>query len=170
MSQMENPLLVETVRSEWIDYNGHMTDSAYAKVFSIAVDQLMVEIGLGAEFREVNQYSIYTLETHLCYLKEAHEGQELRINLQLLDFDSKRMHVFFTMINQDGDWLATSEQMLMGMNMKTGRPAPFPPSIQSQIQGLVELQQNLPKPKEAGRRIGLMKHSDSSRPPKNSSI
>ncbi|MBS4212883.1 thioesterase family protein [Neobacillus rhizophilus] len=155
MSQIKNPLLLETVHEDWIDYNGHMTDSAYAKVFSIAVDQLMMELGIDADFREKEQYTIYTLETHLCYLKEAHKGQELRIALQLLDYDAKRLHVFFTMENTNGEQLATSEQMLMGISTKTGRSAPFPPSILAQIERVGELHKHRLRPKEAGRRIGI---------------
>jgi acyl-CoA thioester hydrolase len=155
MSQFINPLLKETVRSEWIDYNGHMTDAAYATVFSFAVDQLMVELGIDADFRDQHQYSIYTLETHLCYLDEAHEGQDLRVTVQLLDYDMKRLHVFFVMENNNGDILATSEQMLMGMDMNEGRPAPFPSEIQSLVKALGNAHENLPKSEKAGRKIGI---------------
>lgn len=150
-----NVILNETVRTEWIDYNGHMTDSAYALVFSMAVDQFMIDLGIDENFREQSQYSIYTLETHLCYLKEAHEGQELRVTLQLLDYDAKRLHVFFTMENHAGDQLATSEQMLMGMDMNEGRPAPFPAQIKTWIENLASAHQTLPKPSKAGRKIGI---------------
>jgi acyl-CoA thioester hydrolase len=35
--------LYETrVSSEWVDYNGHMNDAAYAKVFSLAVDTSLI--------------------------------------------------------------------------------------------------------------------------------
>ncbi|WP_077212176.1 thioesterase family protein [Bacillus dakarensis] len=157
MSSIQNPLLQDYVRHDWIDYNGHMTDHAYALVFSLAVDKLMVDLGIDEAFREEHQYSIYTLETHLCYLQEAHKDEELHVDIQLLDYDSKRMHAFFTMFNADGAPLATSEQMLMGMDMKEGRPSPFPSSIQAAIENLGNSQQDLPKPKQAGRVIGIRK-------------
>ncbi|MDM5200991.1 thioesterase family protein [Fictibacillus enclensis] len=155
MGNLINPLLKTTVHSDWIDYNGHMNDSAYALVFSKAVDQFMDDLGIDPEFRETQQYSIYTLETHLVYLKEAHLNQELHISLQLLDYDTKRLHVFFTMEDEDGHRLATSEQMLMGMDMANGRAASFPPAIQSKIDTLGKDHQILLKPEEAGRRIGI---------------
>jgi acyl-CoA thioester hydrolase len=155
MSHIKNPLLQDSVRSEWIDYNGHMTDSAYAIVFSIAVDQLMVELGIDTDFREKYQYSIYTLETHLCYLAEAHEGQELQVSIQLVDYDTKRLHVFFAMENGKGERLATSEQMLMGMDMNEGRPTPFPAEIQSRVENLGKAHETLPKPEQTGRKIGI---------------
>ena len=153
MFKVKNPLLTVTVGPDWIDYNGHMNDSAYVVVFSMAVDQLMVDLGINEEFRERMKYSIYTLETHLCYLQEAHKDQVLHVDIQLLDYDSKRLHVFFTIKNDKGDRLATSEQMLMGMDMESGRPAPFPDEIATTIATFGQAQQNLEKPNEAGRNI-----------------
>ncbi|MEH7255603.1 hypothetical protein V7111_26190, partial [Neobacillus niacini] len=63
----------------------------------------------------------------------------------------------FFMENNNGDSLATSEQMLMGINMKEGLPSPIPSLIQSQIESLGKLHQDLPKPNEVGRKIGIRK-------------
>ncbi|QTM98983.1 thioesterase [Sediminibacillus dalangtanensis] len=143
------------VHDEWVDYNGHMNDAAYAKAFSQAVDAFIEDIGLDEETRTSWGYTIFTLETHICYLQEAHRDQELRLDIQLLDDDTKRLHVFFTMKNADGDLLATSEQMLMGINTEQGRPAPFPDPVAAAIEQLRDAQQYLSTPKQAGRHIGI---------------
>ncbi|HEU5141417.1 MAG TPA: thioesterase family protein [Bacillales bacterium] len=148
-------LMEDLVRPDWVDYNGHMNDAAYANVFSLAVDRLMEELGITAAFRDEHQYSIYTLETHLCYLAEAHEGQELHVTVQLLDHDQKRLHVFFVMLDNNGNRLATSEQMLMGMNMEEERPAPFPTQIENSVRDLANSQKDKPIPDEAGRVIKI---------------
>ncbi|WP_028393251.1 thioesterase family protein [Bacillus cihuensis] len=158
MSQTVKPLLKDIVRNDWIDYNGHMTDSAYAIVFSMAVDRLMIELGIDVDFRNQYHFSIFTLETHLCYIKEAHEGQVLHVTIQLLDYDLKRLHVFFVMVNDKGDRLATSEQMLMGMDMTEGRPAPFPITIKRRIENMANDYRFHPMPNEAGRKIGIRKN------------
>ena len=41
-----------TVAGDWIDYNGHMNDAAYALVFSRSLDALMDRIGLDAATRK----------------------------------------------------------------------------------------------------------------------
>lgn len=155
----DNVLMKEHVRPEWVDYNGHMNDAEYSRVFSIAVDRLMNEIGIDENFRNQEKYSIYTLETHLCYLAEALVDEPLQVTVQLLDHDSKRLHVFFVMENNEGKRLATSEQMLMGMDMKEGRPAPFPSTIESKVAEIAKAQENYPAPDEAGRKIGIRKKS-----------
>ncbi|MCL7748984.1 thioesterase family protein [Halalkalibacter alkaliphilus] len=145
------------VRKEWVDYNGHMNDAEYARVFSLSVDSFMDYIGLHEAARQSLNYTIFTLETHLCYLKEAHEGEELTVEVQLLDDDAKRLHVFFMMKNRDGAEIATSEQMLMGMDTTEGRPAPFPPEVSSIIEKIRSAHEHLQSPKQVGRQIGIKK-------------
>ena len=99
----------------------------------------MDRIGIDEIFRNDYHYSIYTLETHITYLMEAHEKEPLEVTVQILDYDSKRIHSFFVMKNRAGDRLATSEQMLMGMDMKEERPAPFPVSIMQKLSNLLKL-------------------------------
>ncbi|QQK76558.1 thioesterase family protein [Salicibibacter cibarius] len=155
MPNANKPLLESKVHPNWIDYNGHMYDASYAHVFSLAVDRLMTTIGIDHDFREKHQYTIYTLETHLRYLKEAYNGQEIHVTVQLLDHDTKRLHVFFVMKNKEGERLATSEQMLMGINMKERRSAPFPESIVHSIIELAKAHEGAPIPDEAGQKIGI---------------
>jgi acyl-CoA thioester hydrolase len=143
------------VRSEWIDYNGHMNDAAYAKAFSLAVDSFIEYIGLDSNARTRNAFTIFTLETHLCYLKEAHEGEQIHVTVQLIDDDNKRLHLFFVMKNRAGDMIATSEQMLMGMDTVQGRPAPFPSPIAALIEDLRNTHKHLEIPEQVGRRIGI---------------
>jgi|SRR5690625_202797 len=152
---MDNVILTCDVKADWVDYNGHMNDAEYARVFSLAVEQLMNKLGIDESFRNTYDYSIFTLETHICYLAEAHERETLQTTVQLLDHDEKRIHVFFTMHNKDAKEIATSEQMLMGMDLKEERPASFPTSIKQQIQKIAHEQKDLPYPEKAGSQIGI---------------
>ncbi|WP_111414354.1 thioesterase family protein [Billgrantia lactosivorans] len=147
-------LLTTRVAPEWVDYNGHMNDAEYARVFSLAVDTLMEGIGLDAEGRARLDYTLFTLETHLCYRREAHQDQALAVEVLLLDRDAKRLHVFFTMRDDAGEALATSEQMLMGIDTGIHRPAPFPPAVAEQIDALPRAEAAA-WPEAAGRRIGI---------------
>ncbi|QDI92523.1 thioesterase [Salicibibacter halophilus] len=131
------------VRAEWVDYNGHMNDAAYAQVFSMALDAFMDQIGLDETGRAEEVYTIFTLEAHLKYLAEAHEDQMLRVFVTLLDVDAKRMHLWFEMKNDQSDAIATSEQMAMGMDLNSGRPAPFPGKVDEAIVQLPLLEQEL---------------------------
>ncbi|HZK54207.1 MAG TPA: thioesterase family protein [Desulfosporosinus sp.] len=152
----EHPFLYETrVSSDWVDYNGHMNDAAYAKVFSLAVDEFINYIKLDEEARSKYAYTIFTLETHVCYLKEALKNEKLLTEVQLLDSDAKRLHLFFTMKNGNLEVIATSEQMLMGMDMLKGKPAPFPQCVEASIEKLRKEHKEKTTPKQARRKIGI---------------
>ncbi|MGF7184617.1 acyl-CoA thioester hydrolase [Desulfitispora alkaliphila] len=144
-----------SVIEDWIDYNGHMNDSAYGVVFSLFVDNLMDKIGLDEKNREVHQYTLYTLETHLCYLKEAYHKEDLTVTFRILDYDSKRIHCFLQMKNKEGDVLATSEQMLMGMDQQTGKSGTFPDLVAENIAEMYNEQKEETIPEQVGRVIGI---------------
>ncbi|MEQ6887248.1 thioesterase family protein [Halomonas sp. CS7] len=147
-------LMEVRVAPEWVDYNGHMNDAEYARVFSLGVEALMDAIGLDEAGRARHGYTLYTLETHLCYRREVHEGQPLSVEVTVLARDAKRLHVFFTMHDSEGTLLATSEQMLMGIDSDAGRPAPFPEAVAGVIETLPAAAEG-DWPELAGRRIGL---------------
>ena len=71
------PVYETDVAADWVDYNGHMNDAAYALVFSRAVDALMDRIGLDAAARKASRRTLYTLQMMLHYLQEAREGARL---------------------------------------------------------------------------------------------
>lgn len=75
--------------------------------------------------------------------------------LSLIDVDDKRLHIFFPMKNNDGDTIATSEQMLMGIDTEHGKAAPFPVTIAATIEKLSQIDRQLETPKQVGRRIGI---------------
>ncbi|WP_430788498.1 thioesterase family protein [Virgibacillus flavescens] len=147
----------QQVLPEWVDYNGHMNDAEYARVFSEATDAFMAYIGLNQQTITKLGYTIFTLETHICYLKEAHDGEQLTIESQLLDVDEKRIHQFFTMKNVEGEQVATMEQMLMGIDQSSGRPGPFPKPIETIIQLIYQAEMKFDSPKQAGRQIGIQR-------------
>jgi acyl-CoA thioester hydrolase len=144
------------VSSDWIDYNGHMNDACYVIVFSKAIDEFMLLIGLDEAFRAQQQVSIYTLQSMVHYLQEVSEGEPLRIEVQLLESDSKKLRVFFTMLHADtGEELAAMESLLLHMDMASHRAAPFLTQTQAQVDGIQQAHAGLPFPAMAGRSIAL---------------
>ncbi len=145
-----------TVRHEWVDYNGHMNDAAFAGVFSEATDALLEWLGLGAGSRAEHSYTVFTLETHIRYLAQAYEAQPLAVDARLVDHDAKRLHVLMTLREaNEGTALATGELMLMGIDTTTERPAPFPDAIAERVDELRRLHGYDDWPEDAGRAIGI---------------
>lgn len=145
-----------TVRHEWVDYNGHMNDAAFAGVFSEAIDALMDWLGIDADFRAENAWTVFTLEMHIRYLAQAYEAQPLAVEVRLVDHDAKRLHVLMTLREVTGGTaLATGELMLMGIDTTSERPAPFPDAIAERVDSLRQWHGYEEWPTDAGRAIGI---------------
>ena len=114
------PVLETTVISDWVDYNGHMNDAAYAIVFSRSVDALMDRVGLDAAARKRTGQTLFTLQMMLHYFKEAKEGDPLTVACHLLEHDDKRMRVWLDMTTPGGERLAASEQLLISVAQADG--------------------------------------------------
>lgn len=146
----------ERVQTEWIDYNGHMNVAYYVLVFDHATDALMDYLGLDENYRSCTQCSIYVLESHINYLRELVVDAPVSISTQLLGFDRKRLHIFHRMYHQRERFLAaTTELMIMHIDMRQAKAAEFPLSISTKIENLWENHNKLDVPEQVGRVIGL---------------
>src|SRR5580658_4748871 len=64
------PRFDTVVRSEWVDYNGHMSDFLYGHVFGEAMDALYRTVGIDDTTRKSGRM-FYTAESHVKHLGEA---------------------------------------------------------------------------------------------------
>ena len=141
---------------DWIDYNDHMMDGYYCVAFAEATEAFLDHVGLGPAYREETGASIYTVESHLCYIKGVRVGEPLRYSSQLLGTDAKRLHVFHRMTQaQTGEDVATNELMLLHVDVATERVTPIPPDRRAVVDALAAEHAALPVPRSAGRRIAM---------------
>ena len=144
------------VRPEWVDYNDHMSESCFLLAFGDSSDAFFRYIGIDESYRDQGGHSLYTVETHIHNIREASLGEPLRLSLQLLDVDAKRVHIFHTMHHAtSGELLATCEQMLVHVNMVQGRSAPMPTDLQQRLAAIHAAHALLPRPAQAGASIGI---------------
>jgi carnitine 3-dehydrogenase len=143
------------VEPGWIDYNGHMNESRYLQVFSHASDALLARIGASGDY-VANGHSYYTAETHIVHLRELPPGAPLHVTTQILHADEKRLQVWHVLHrSEDGEPAATGEQMLLHVNMKSGRTCPALPPVLANLELIAEPHRTLPRPAGAGRSIGV---------------
>lgn len=146
----------ETVRSEWVDYNGHMNVAYYMLAFDHATDALLDHVGLDTAHRDATGESVFVVEAHITYENEAMEGQTLRVTTQVLDYDAKRMHIFHRMYADDGDdVIATNELMILSVNLESRRAAPMSGAVAGWLATLYDAHRSLDRPAQAGRTIGI---------------
>jgi len=146
-----------TVAGDWIDYNGHMNDAAYAVVFSRSIDALMDRIGLDAAARKRTGRSLFTLQMMLHYFREAREGDALAVTCHLLEHDDKRMRVWLEMFDAQGERLAASEQLLLSVAVgaEGGRAEPWTFETLAALDALQKLHTSMSHPTEAGAGVAM---------------
>jgi acyl-CoA thioester hydrolase len=153
MPEALTPIYRDTVRPEWVDYNGHLRDGYYMVIYSLAVDAFMDRIGLDDATRRERHRSIFSLEAHVNFLREIKGGRPLRVDAVVIGGDAKRIHLYMEMFDGDKpEPSSASEQMLLHVDTKDGaRSAVFDPDV---AQRIAPLRSNA-KVRYAGRVIAL---------------
>jgi acyl-CoA thioester hydrolase len=154
-SDFATPFVSSVMRVEpaWIDYNGHLNMAYYNVLFDRAVDEFYELVGCGADYVK-RGFSTFTAEVHVRYLRELHENAPVKMTLQLLGYDVKRVHYFEQLFHAEQGWLsATSENMSLHVDMAAKKVASFPPEIIARLQNMLAAHQRLPRPEGAGRQI-----------------
>ncbi|MFM8354512.1 MAG: thioesterase family protein [Gammaproteobacteria bacterium] len=149
------------VEAAWIDYNGHMNMAFYNVAFDRALDHVYDLLGIGAEYVRTGGGSCFTAEVHVNYVQELLRDDPIRVTFQLLDWDSKRLHVFESMYHgTEGYLAATSEQLALHVDMQTRRTAPFPHEVQARLAALMATHQHIARAPQVGRVMGIRRKPD----------
>lgn len=160
------PFVSSTFRPkpEWIDENGHLNMAYFNVIFEKGLDEALMQLGLTPEYYASGRGTIFVGEAHLRYRREVKLGMAVRVTLQLIDYDEKRLHFYMEMRHANEGWLAcTSEVMMLHVDPSERRVAPFPTEILNEIAVMKSAHASLPKPEGLGSQIGIPKSAKSSK-------
>ena len=121
----------QKVLSEWIDYNGHMNVAYYTLAFDKALDFFFEDVlGIGPSFVEKNKEGPFALKASYNYFSELLEEESFFVNISILDFDSKRVHVFGEMRKDKSlELSAIFETVLMNMDLSARTVKQYPDRV-----------------------------------------
>lgn len=140
----------ETLQAHWLDGYGHLNEAYYLVPFSNATWVMQDHFAIGIEYFKRTGCALYTVETHLRYLKEVRAPAELAVETLILDSDAKRIR-FAHLLMVDGELRATGEFLTLHYDTGAGRTTALPDRVRAALQRaqIAEL------PDWAGRRIGF---------------
>ena len=143
----------------WIDYNGHLNLAYYHVLFDRGIDGLFDAVGLGEAYRAARGMTTFSVETHVCYLREVPPGSRVSVTSQIVGLDAKRLHVFQEMLHEDGWRAATLESLSLSIDQSGEAPkaAPFPADVHARIAAMAADHALLPRPDRLGRRISMVR-------------
>src|ERR1700676_1322488 len=157
ITDADQPLrLVETyVRPEWVDYNGHMTDSRYLQVFGDATDALLRYAGVDDAYRRSGR-TLYTVETHVTHSDEATALESLYVTTQILGLDDKGVHLFHSLFRRRDDRLvATGEQLYLHVNRAAAKAAPMDSAVHATLEKIRAAHAGIDAPARSVRHLSL---------------
>jgi len=151
---------VMIVEPQWIDYNGHLNVAYYNVLFDRAIDELYELLGLGPDYLKTHAFSTMVAESHVRYLRELKEADPVRVSVQVLDYDAKRIHTFEELRHAHEGWLAaTCENMTLSVDMTAKKVAPFTKAVRDNLAKLQAAHDKLPRPEAAGRSVSMPRKS-----------
>lgn len=145
-----------TVEPDWIDYNGHLNMAYYNVLFDRAADEVALLLGLGPYYVRHSGSSWVTAEIHVRYLRELKAHDPVRVTVQLLGYDIKRLHLYQELYHAADGWVsATSEQIALHVDLERKKTAPFPDDILTRLSQMKRAHGALRRPEAAGRAIAM---------------
>jgi carnitine 3-dehydrogenase / betainyl-CoA thioesterase len=138
---------------DWTDYNGHMNEARYLEAFSKATDRFMELMGCDQAYI-ASGGSYFTAETHIRHLDEARAGEKVYVDTLCLSGAGRKMHVFNSFHRENGELLATGEQILIHVSLETRRASEPSVAIAANLARVEALHAKLPRPDGIGRAVG----------------
>lgn len=142
----------EPLQDSWLDAYGHLNEAYYLVPFSNTTWKLQDHFGIGVEYFEKTGCALYTVETHLRYLRDVRAPALIEIESVLLGCDAKKIWYAHRMI-VDGELCATAEFMGLHYSTRDSRTIEMPQAVQAALKSAVVLG----KPSWVGRQISLIK-------------
>jgi acyl-CoA thioester hydrolase len=133
-----------------------MNMAYYHVLFDRAVEEGFGLVGLGQDYLEERKASYFAAEIHTLYKRELKIQDDVRVTLQLIDFDEKRIHYYLEIRHAAEGWVAaTMEGLSLHMDMQTRKVTPFPDDIAANLAVMKAAHARLAKPRVLGRIIGI---------------
>jgi len=140
----------EPMQQQWGDAYGHLNEAYYLVPFSNTTWVMQDHFGIGTDYFDATGCAIYTVETHLRYLKEVRMPATLHIETLMLGSDAKKIWFAHRML-VDGNLCATAEFMALHYDTRAGRSMELPAAVQQNLKA-AEVEA---RPDWVGRQINL---------------
>ena len=149
----------QTVLNEWIDYNGHMNVAYYTLAFDKALDFFFEDVlNIGPSFVEKNKEGPFALKASYNYFSELLESDIFFVDISILDFDPKRVHVFGEMRKDKSlELSAVFETVLMNMDLHARKVKQYPDRVLKLFKLFKSSLEQDKIPLEIGKKITLKK-------------
>ena len=115
-----------TVVPEWGDYNNHLNEGYYGVIFGHASDGLLDLLGFGADYRENENGTFYTVEAHIRFEAEIAIDEPIVVDTILVGADAKRLHYWHELrVDGSDERRATQEGLMLHVDIEPVKVTPM---------------------------------------------
>ena len=134
MPDQHNELFLhsEPLQDIWLDAYGHLNEAYYLVPFSNANWAVQEHFGIGVDYFERTGIALYTLESHVRYVREVRAPAEIEIGSMIIGSDAKKIRIAHVM-RVDGIERATFECLVLHFDTRAGKPAPISEDVQTAL-------------------------------------
>ncbi len=121
----------QKVLPEWIDYNGHMNVAYYTLAFDKSLDFFFEDIlGIGPTYVSKVSKGPFALKASYHYFSELLVSEDFYVDLSVVDFDLKRVHICGEMKKvPSGELSAVFETVLMNVDLKNRKAIEYSQNV-----------------------------------------
>ncbi len=112
---------------EWIDYNGHMNDAAYAQALTLANEAFLDHLDLSDGYRKRTGCTMYTVDLHLAYKAEVQGLDSLSARTAVALLAPKKLQLATDLVRADGTVAASAEVLYLHYDQRRQQVVPFAP-------------------------------------------
>jgi acyl-CoA thioester hydrolase len=113
------------IHDDWIDYNGHMNDAAYALALTAANEAFLDHVDLGAGYRERTGCTMYTVDLHLSYKAEVQASDRLQARTSVTLLAPRKLQLTTALVRSDGTVAAIGEVLYLHYDQGTQQVTAF---------------------------------------------
>ncbi|MDE0310379.1 MAG: thioesterase family protein [Acidiferrobacterales bacterium] len=140
----------EPLQDSWLDAYGHLNEAYYLVPFTNTTWIMQDHFGIGVDYFERTGCALYTVETHLRYLKEVRKPANIEVETIILGSDAKK--IWFAHLMRVAEKLcATAEFMILHYSTRENKTIPLPQEVQAMLSA-AEIDS---RPDWVGRRISM---------------
>ncbi|MGR3322276.1 MAG: thioesterase family protein [Pseudooceanicola sp.] len=146
----------QSLKPDWIDFNGHLNMAYYVVLFDWGVDEVQEELGLGIPYSEADHpFTTFSAEFHTRYLRELPPDATVYSTFRLLDVSPKAYHFCQQLYHTDGWLSATGEGISLHIDQSGPKVAPYPPEVLANLEAMLAAHSAEPVPDWVGKPMGV---------------
>lgn len=133
-----------------------MNMAAYLELFDRVFARFCDRVGIGPKQLDLNQRTIFVVETHLVYRHELALGEHVGVGMRVLALGPRKMHSYLSMVRLgDGQVVCVNEKIDLCVDLASRRACAFPDDVAARLAEFHARESMLTPAPWAGRRVEM---------------